>query len=396
MSSTRRDSFRPLQHFAISTILVAAATLYGVVGPTAAVAATSNDYADPDAWLCLPGREDACSVDLTATVIQADGSTATETHATNAEAPIDCFYVYPTVSNDPSPNSDMQAGAEEWAVIRAQFARFGSVCRTYAPLYRQVTLTALRSLIAGTPMPVDRMLAYQDVVDAWRHYLQHHNEGRGVVLIGHSQGAGILSTLLRQDISNNPVADQIVSALIIGNNFAVPVDGSPSAFPLCEAAEQTGCVVSFVAFRDELPPPDHSRFGRVEEAAMEAACVNPAALRGQPTLDAYLAAGSTGIAAGSEGAAPDWLRSGVEIGTPFVKVPGLLEAECRRDRGFHFLSVRTLGDPAGPRTDRIGGDVVGPTGEVAADWGLHLIDMHLVMGDLLALVERQGGSWLRR
>ena len=38
----------------------------------------------------------------------------------------------------------MNAGPEEASVIRAQLARFGSACRIYAPLYRQVTLTALR------------------------------------------------------------------------------------------------------------------------------------------------------------------------------------------------------------------------------------------------------------
>ena len=42
-------------------------------------------------------------------------------------------------------NSDMTAGPEEHGVILQQFARFASVCRVYAPLYRQVTLTALRS-----------------------------------------------------------------------------------------------------------------------------------------------------------------------------------------------------------------------------------------------------------
>jgi hypothetical protein len=32
-------------------------------------------------------------------------------------------------------------------VIRQQFARFGSKCRLYAPMYRQVTLVGLRMLL---------------------------------------------------------------------------------------------------------------------------------------------------------------------------------------------------------------------------------------------------------
>ena len=147
-----------------------------------------NDYSDGKAWLCRPGRQDACAVDLSTTVVAADGKLTIEKWSVNPKAAIDCFYVYPTVSNDSTPNSDMNAGPEELAVIKAQFARFGSECRTFAPLYRQVTLTALRAGIAGKPMAVDRVLGYNDVVDAWKYYLEHDNQGRGVVLIGHSQG----------------------------------------------------------------------------------------------------------------------------------------------------------------------------------------------------------------
>src|SRR5215831_19475890 len=69
--------------------------------------AAKNDYGNPDSWLCRPGRQDACAVDLTTTVIAANGKLKRETWAANPNASIDCFYVYPTVSTDPTPNSDM-------------------------------------------------------------------------------------------------------------------------------------------------------------------------------------------------------------------------------------------------------------------------------------------------
>jgi hypothetical protein len=66
-----------------------------------------------------------------------------------------------------------------------QFARFGTVCRTFAPLYRQFTLTALRAAAGGPPPQGERPPAgvggYQDVVDAWNHYMANDNNGRGVV-----------------------------------------------------------------------------------------------------------------------------------------------------------------------------------------------------------------------
>ena len=47
----------------------------------------------------------------------------------------DCFYVYPTISRDPTDNSDLVPGIEEQAVAAVQLARFASVCKTYAPIY---------------------------------------------------------------------------------------------------------------------------------------------------------------------------------------------------------------------------------------------------------------------
>src|SRR5688500_5476684 len=73
-----------------------------------------NDYAKPDAWLCWPGKAgDACAIDMTTTVIKADGSSTVEAFKADPKAPIDCFYVYPTVSTDPGVVSDMTANAEE-------------------------------------------------------------------------------------------------------------------------------------------------------------------------------------------------------------------------------------------------------------------------------------------
>src|SRR5205085_12158961 len=108
-----------------------------------------NDYSKTEAWLCRPGRQDACAVDLTTTIVAANGKLTEEKWQANPNAPIDCFYVYPTVSNDPTPNSDMTADPAELNVIKQQFARFASQCRPYAPLYRQITLAGLRRVLAA-------------------------------------------------------------------------------------------------------------------------------------------------------------------------------------------------------------------------------------------------------
>jgi hypothetical protein len=364
----------------------------------APTAVAKNDYSNGDNWLCRPGRQDACAVDLTTTVVSADGKLKRETWAGNPKAPIDCFYVYPTVSRDATPNSDMIAGPEEKGVVRVQFARFASQCRVYAPVYRQVTLAALRALLSGQPVAIDRALAYNDVLDAWNYYLEHDNKGRGVVLIGHSQGSNVLTQLIKSEIDGKAVQARIVSALLLGTSLPVPqgkdVGGAFQHMPLCHAATQTGCVITYATFRAKAPPPANSRFGKVQGEGMVSGCTNPAALGGgSGELHAYLGSRSSRIVSDAEAEPGPWVKPPQPIDTPFVSVPGMLTAECEANEHGSYLAVTVHGDPAGPRASDISGDLI-VGGQVLPDWGLHLIDVHLAMGNLIDIVQQESKAYV--
>jgi polyvinyl alcohol dehydrogenase (cytochrome) len=374
--------------------LIAAALLFAQ--SPAPAAGTPIDYADGKSWLCRPGRADACAVDLATTIVAADGNLTREPWSADPRAPIDCFYVYPTVSTDPTPNSDMTADPAELNVVRAQLARFASRCRPYAPLYRQVTLAALRSALSGGGrVQLDRGLAYDDVRDAWHHYLEHENNGRGIVLIGHSQGAMILTELIRREIEGQVVQARIVSALLLGTTIAVPrgkdVGGTFQKIPLCHSAADIGCVITFASFRSTVPPSATSLFGKVTDAGMEPACTNPAALGGgSGELHAYLS--STGRTLIGTTTPKPWAVPEQSIDTPFVSVPGLLTARCTTGEHATYLEVTVHGNPADPRVDDIVGDIA-PGTPRAAVWGLHLIDVGLTMGNLLDIVGRQAQAY---
>jgi Protein of unknown function (DUF3089) len=362
----------------------------------AAVANTApapNDYALGQNWLCRPDRRDACTIAQDTGAVAPDGTLSVSPYKAATAPEADCFYVYPTVSFDTTGNSDMVANDEERRVIEAQFARFGSQCRTFAPLYRSVTLTALRALMAGKPIAADRELNYADVRDAWNHYRAHDNGGRPFVLIGHSQGAGLLKRLVAEEIDGKPAAKQLLSAMLIGHNVLVAdgkdVGGDFKATPLCRSASQAGCIISFVSFRETAPPPANSRFGKTDKPGMRVACTNPAALAGgSGSLSPVFAAGRSWDMARTTG---PWAK-GAEINTPFLTLPGLLSGKCVAADGASYLSVTVKADPADPRTDDIPGDIV-VGNSVLADWGLHLVDVSIAYDNLVALVPQQLAAW---
>lgn len=358
------------------------------------------DYANPALWLCRPGlKDDKCKVALDATVIAPSGKTSVEKYVPAKDPKIDCFFVYPTVSKDPGYQSDFVADEMEWDDVKLQFARFGSVCRTFAPIYRQGTLTSLR-VASGGPTPSGERPApgvggYADVVDAWNYYLQHDNKGRGVVLIGHSQGAGLVARLVASEIEGKPAQKQFVSAIVLGAAVMVPpgkdVGGTFKTIPLCHADNQVGCVITYASFRDTNPPPPESRFGRSANG-LRAACTNPSSLKGgsgQP--ESYFM--TRGFLNGSGGATqPDWATPAPDIKTPFVKVPGLVSTACVEKGDFTYLAMHVNADPADKRTDVLAGEISRPTGPDWS-WGLHLIDVDHSMGDLIRIVRAEAAAY---
>ncbi|MBC7983929.1 MAG: DUF3089 domain-containing protein [Candidatus Obscuribacterales bacterium] len=380
---------------------LAAITLFGSLVNLSLAQDVAPNYSKLDAWVCHPeNKKDACDRDLDITVIAPDGKFSKQPWKETKNQPIDCFYVYPTTSLDPGMVSDLTPGKDEELITAyVQAARFRSQCRVYAPLYRQNTVTSLRAAAAGKPMSGDRSVIYADVLNSWNHYLQHDNKGRGVVLIGHSQGAGLLTRLIAGEIDRKPIQKQLVSAFLIGSAVAVPKDkavgGSFKNIPLCTAEHQIGCVVTFASYRATMPPVASSNFGRLRGApeGNVTACTNPAALTGgKAKLDAAMS--TVGEISLAHKEYLPWTNSPKKVPTPFVSLPGLLQGECVQRGEFSYLEITINADPNDARTDDVIGDVLTADGGVNTAWGLHLIDMSMTMGNLLDIVGKQTKMYL--
>lgn len=369
----------------------------------------SDVYSDDANWVCKPGlADDVCSRDLDATVVHADGTTEVQPHEPAQDPDVDCFYVYPTVNIGGGANADLEPGEETeiWAAYH-QAARLTSVCRVFAPIYRQATIMGEPPEPGVNPWTD---VAYEDVLDAFRHYIDNESDGRPFVLVGHSQGSDHLRRLIAEEIDGEPaLLERMVSAFPLGWALNVPegevTGGTFQNVPVCEAPDQTGCVVGYSAYRStNLPgegdvpaaygkPRDYESNAHAEGAAAEGMtviCANPAALEGGPApLQPYFHVDPPeGAVVGNNGIPPfgdDEARLS-EITTPYVTFPDLLEGECVSDGEHSYLKVTVTGGPGDVRGDDFAAEDLQLMG---MDWGLHVSDPDIAMGDIVDLIAAQ-------
>ena len=350
------------------------------------------DYSNQANWLCLPGRTDACASPDTVELGPNGYGAPVVTRAATAP-PADCFYLYPTVSRDAGFNSDLVPGMEERAAVQIQFARYASACRTFAPVYRSGTVTAVRSVLDGlNPDPIFAR-AYGDVEAAFRYYMQHYNHGRPVVIIAHSQGSVYAIELLKREFDGRPLQDRLVSAIIPGWTVEVPqgrtTGGTFRTLPLCTREGQTGCVVSYVSYRQGHEPPADAILGHASRPDWTIACTNPAALgsSARVPLDSYFFTMSTE----SMPSRVTWSTTGPPPAR-FVHTSGLATAACVNHGRTGYLSLGVNANPDDARADDIPGEIF--FWRFSFDgWGMHLADMNAPQGDLIRMVALQSAAW---
>jgi Protein of unknown function (DUF3089) len=379
---------RPVRtHLLLSLVLVVA----GLAALPAASSAAST------VWLCKPGTSpDPCNPGLTTTryspSLQQQGTVSVKA---DKNPKIDCFYVYPTVSDQTTTNANLTIDPEQNWIALYQAARYSQHCKVYAPMYRQLTLKAI---IGGTTSQSARKIAYGDVRSAWKDYLKNYNKGRGVVLIGHSQGSFVLRQLIKDEVDpRSAVRKKLVSAILLGGNVLVKkgkrIGGDFNHVPACTKASQTGCVIAWSTY-NETPPAD-SRFGRVTGADLtlegkpakdlQVLCTNPAALGGGSGNITPIHPTKPPPPGSTIALAVSLLNLQLPTAsTTWITAPDSYKANCSTAGGANVLNVTALG----------GAPVLKPS--PSPTWGLHLEDANVALGNLVDLVASEAKAYAKK
>jgi hypothetical protein len=210
--------------------------------------------------------------------------------------------------------------------------------------------------------------AYDDVRAAFDTYMQRFNGGRRVVLVGHSQGGGMVVRLLRERFDSDPgMRSRLVVALPVGAEFTV---GQLPNVPVCTRDDQQACVVTFKTFVSGYPARSWSPIppGRVT------ACVNPADVTSNTRRALLQAVFPTREKYGGPNPGP------IFTDAPFLLVDGAYAAQCVEGvDGFRYLQVQATGLTPLPLTNPVWRGAL----------GLHALDMQLSQGDIVEIVRRR-------
>ena len=335
--------------------------------------------------------DDPCTASLASTAIARNGSTQAEPAAVMRDPKVDCFYVYPTISDESTINSDLAIGFRQAEVAIAQASRFSQVCRVYAPVYRQITLSALDHPARITL--ADALIAYDSVLSAFRDYLAHYNHGRGIVFIGHSQGASILIKLLKDQVDPTPrcaAASSRRSSSAEMSPCEGPHASAATSSTFRSAARARRPAASSPIRPSRAKPPKNSQFGRTTSDAgvsllaphklspnIAIACVNPAApAGGQAHSTRTFHRSSCSSSARQRAAGEHAVGRRSQVNT---------QPSAKRQAQRHGCRSGTRRNA--PTSGRCSAELSDPS------LGLHILDVNIALGNLVRLVRDEAAAY---
>lgn len=199
------------------------------------------DYSKNASWAALPSQKDP-----------ADRSPNPEFPDLQSTAQVDVFFLHPTIflsNKNKEWNADL-ADAElnrrvDESNILYQASAFNGAGRVFAPRYRQAHYRCFFTKDhASSKQALD--LAYEDVKAAFEYYLKNYNQGRPIIIAGHSQGTLHAKRLIREFFDGKNLKNRLVVAYLVG----WPIKKDEFAdIPVCENPEQTGCFCTWRSFK---------------------------------------------------------------------------------------------------------------------------------------------------
>jgi len=213
--------------------------LFSFIAVAICAQTTVTDYTNSGNWAVMPGAYPK--------------SLSTEFSEIQSNS-VDVFYVYPTFLLDDKDhrwnypiNDSIHREKVLGTAVPLQASAWCSAGNLYVPFYQQAHIRSYYALDSGGYEAL--MLAYKDICAAFDHYLAHFNNGKGIILAGHSQGSTHLSMLLRDYFDGKELQKKLIAAYIPG----IGIDTTMySTISLMTKKDEIGGYVTWNTFRKKF------------------------------------------------------------------------------------------------------------------------------------------------
>jgi len=160
--------------------------------------------------------------------------------------PVDIFYLYPTSWSN-SDSLPAICAIDDTSMLRMapqsfakQATAFETVGNVYAPFYRQYNNSAVNRMngIAGIPT--------MDGTAAFDYYIKNFNHGRPYIIVSHSQGSNVASSILSSYMAANPeVYSRMIAAYVIGFPITKEYLANYPHLKFAKDSVDTGVIISY-------------------------------------------------------------------------------------------------------------------------------------------------------
>ncbi|HMV79889.1 MAG TPA: DUF3089 domain-containing protein [Leptospiraceae bacterium] len=217
------------------------------------------DYSKLELWAAHPDKNDSAD--------EVPEESGLKDNQSNAG--VDVFFIHPTTYlHGKLWNADIESESlnerTDKGTIRHQASVFNSSAKVYSPRYRQAVLQSFLEESENAEKAID--FAYQDVKNAFDHYIQKSSRGRPFILAGHSQGARHSSRLLKEVITKDT---EILKRLVAAYAIGMPYSEKDADLRACESETDTGCLINWNTYLYGERP------SRLKEKFSQSLCINP-------------------------------------------------------------------------------------------------------------------------
>ena len=237
-----------LSFLLVMLLLLSCKTAYKTLSFSETPIPKAPDYNNTNSWAVLPGKYPKVLKEITG-----------EPKLNN----IDVFFIYPTLLTDKKDslwNADLgRKDLREDVLVKSvkfqasSWARAGNI---YVPYYRQ---SHYKTFVAPHDQdgPASWKVAYDDVSRAFEFYLENYNNGKAIIIAGHSQGSIMAKELVKDYFDDKDLQKFLVAAYLPG--VSVKADDFKAIKPMTKP-DQVGGFVSWNTYKRKKYPKTYEKW----------------------------------------------------------------------------------------------------------------------------------------